>query len=221
MFELKTERLYMVPADLKEILKKSKLDATDEKSEIKQESSGGFWRHFKSPTYPEYVYWEILLKPDNTYIGYIRVRTLPVDGSAEMEFEIESSYRGMGYATEAVNKASAFKLIQRDLYFIVTEVENENTAAIRVLEKCGFIKIRETTGGELWAKEKEKLYWLKPSLGLSLLIICCSTIIGIAGGNAGYVLLIWIILMTIYPISFYFKDRRKRRQYKSSLSEDR
>lgn len=80
-------------------------------------------------------------------IGYVQLCQLELEeGSWEIGYHIAKNFTGKGYATEAVKAflpAMAQKLNVKEVYGICFA---ENTASVRVLEKCGFTKIYEGLG---------------------------------------------------------------------------
>ena len=86
----------------------------------------------------------VLLK-DKTNIGY--VQAVPTEsGIWEVGYHIAKQFTGHGYATEAVKAflpAMAKKLNIKEVYGICLA---ENTASVRVLEKCGFVQIFQGMG---------------------------------------------------------------------------
>ena len=78
-------------------------------------------------------------------IGYVQLCQID-DGSWEIGYHIAKQFTGHGYATEAVKAflpAMAKKLNIKEVYGICLA---ENTASVRVLEKCGFVKVYQGTG---------------------------------------------------------------------------
>ena len=78
-------------------------------------------------------------------IGYVQLCKLD-DGTWEIGYHIAKDFTGKGYATEAVKAflpAMAQKLNLKEVYGICLA---ENTASVRVLEKCGFTQIYTGTG---------------------------------------------------------------------------
>ena len=78
-------------------------------------------------------------------IGYIQLCQID-DGSWEIGYHIAKQFTGKGYATEAVKAfltAMAQKLNLKEVYGICLA---ENTASVRVLEKCGFTQIYQGPG---------------------------------------------------------------------------
>lgn len=94
-------------------------------------------------------------------IGYIQLCQID-DGSWEIGYHIAKQFTGKGYATEAVKAflpAMAQKLNIKEVYGICLA---ENTASVRVLEKCGFVQVFQGMGN-YQGKEAEiiKTKWEK------------------------------------------------------------
>ena len=94
-------------------------------------------------------------------IGYVQLCQID-DGSWEIGYHIAKQFTGKGYATEAVKSflpAMAQKLNIKEVYGICLA---ENTASVRVLEKCGFVQIFQGVG-DYQGKESEiiKTKWEK------------------------------------------------------------
>ena len=82
---------------------------------------------------------------DSKNIGYIQLCQID-DGSWEIGYHIAKQFTGHGYATEAVKAflpAMAKKLNIKEVYGICLA---ENTASVRVLEKCGFVQVYQGAG---------------------------------------------------------------------------
>ena len=78
-------------------------------------------------------------------IGYVQLCKLD-EGTWEIGYHIAKSFTGKGYATEAVKAflpAMAQKLNIKEVYGICLA---ENTASVRVLEKCGFVQVFQGMG---------------------------------------------------------------------------
>ena len=78
-------------------------------------------------------------------IGYVQLCQID-DGSWEIGYHIAKQFTGQGYATEVVKAflpAMAQKLNVKEVYGICLA---ENTASVRVLEKCGFVQVYQGAG---------------------------------------------------------------------------
>ena len=87
----------------------------------------------------------IITNDDSKNIGYIQLCQID-DGSWEIGYHIAKQFTGQGYATEAVKAflpAMAQKLNIKEVHGICLA---ENTASVRVLEKCGFVQIFQRMG---------------------------------------------------------------------------
>ena len=81
-------------------------------------------------------------------IGYVQLckHELEEEGSWEIGYHIAKDFTGKGYATEAVKaflSVMTEKLNIKEVYGICLA---ENTASVRVLEKCGFTQIYQGFG---------------------------------------------------------------------------
>ena len=100
-----------------------------------------------------------IITNDGKNIGYVQLCQID-DGFWEIGYHIAKGYTGQGYATEAVKAflpAMAKKLNIKEVYGICLA---ENTASVRVLEKCGFVQIFQGMG-DYQGKESEivKTVW--------------------------------------------------------------
>lgn len=90
----------------------------------------------------------IITNDDGKNIGYVQLCKLELEeeGNWEIGYHIAKDFTGKGYATEAVKAflpAMAKKLNLKEVYGICLA---ENTASMRVLEKCGFTQIYQGFG---------------------------------------------------------------------------
>ena len=101
-------------------------------------------------THPEqwewYAIWMIELK-DGTHVGELCFKGIDESGSTETGYGIAEDYQNCGYATEAVNAVVDWALEQNAINCVTAEVDKENIASIRVLEKSGF-ELTGRTGEE-------------------------------------------------------------------------
>ena len=70
------------------------------------------------------------------------------DGVVEIAYGIAPSYQGKGYATELANALIDFVLRNKNIRTIRAHTLPETSASTRVLQKCGFKKVRETIDPE-------------------------------------------------------------------------
>ncbi|WP_295068412.1 GNAT family N-acetyltransferase [Ruminococcus sp.] len=84
-----------------------------------------------------YAIWMIELK-DGTHIGELCFKGLSADGIAEIGYGISEAYQNNGYATEAVKAVLEWAFAHLEVTAIEAEIDSDNTASKRVLEKYGF-----------------------------------------------------------------------------------
>lgn len=88
----------------------------------------------------------IITNDDGKNIGYVQLCKLEEEGAWEIGYHIAKQFTGKDYATEAVNAflpVMPQKLNLKEVYGICLA---ENTASVRVLEKCGFTQIYQGPG---------------------------------------------------------------------------
>ncbi len=93
-----------------------------------------------------YALWMIVRK-DGSHIGNLSFKGVPEDGIVELGYGIAEEYRGLGYATEAVETILAWAFDQPGVTSVAAETEQDNAASRRVLEKCGFVPAGEGREG--------------------------------------------------------------------------
>lgn len=79
-------------------------------------------------------------KNSGKIIGELWIYLIENDRMAKIAIRFSSRSHGKGYATEAVKAMVRFCFEQTELQRIWTDVDVNNTASIRVLEKCGFTR---------------------------------------------------------------------------------
>ena len=97
-----------------------------------------------------YAIWMIELK-DGTHVGELCFKGIDESGATEIGYGIAENYQGCGYATEAVKAAVTWALGQNVINCVTAEVDKDNVASLRVLEKTGF----KATG---WIGEEGPIY---------------------------------------------------------------
>jgi RimJ/RimL family protein N-acetyltransferase len=91
----------------------------------------------------------VIHKIDNMLIGMCGFPGPPdSDGVAEIAYGIAPSCQGKGYATEVANALIEFASRDPRVQRICAHTLAETNASARVLEKCGFKKVGETTDPE-------------------------------------------------------------------------
>lgn len=85
----------------------------------------------------------VLLK-DGTNIGYVQL--VPFSEGYEVGYHIAKAYTGNGYATEALTAFLGYIMSEKALKTVYGVCIKENSASVRILEKCGFVKEYEGLG---------------------------------------------------------------------------
>ena len=103
-----------------------------------------FWEGVIQPVEDRLAMWATVLKVDGSYIGrcglYPNIRgEQKVAGEAVLGFYLARQFWGQGFASEAGRALVEFGFDELMLERIVTAVQVENTASVRILEKLGFV----------------------------------------------------------------------------------
>lgn len=86
-----------------------------------------------------------ILHRDGVNIGY--VQAVPMEGGAwEIGYHIGGSYTGQGYATEAVRAFLPVILPMLGIREMAGVCLADNKASVKVMERCGFVKLYEGPG---------------------------------------------------------------------------
>ncbi|MDZ7965722.1 MAG: GNAT family protein [Nostoc sp. DedSLP03] len=84
------------------------------------------------------IRWGIARKQDNVLIGSCGFTWNPQEHSAEVGYELASTFWRQGIMTEAVSTILQFGFEKMDLRFVIAQVMLENIASKKLLEKLGF-----------------------------------------------------------------------------------
>ena len=87
----------------------------------------------------------IITNDSGKNIGYIQLCKLD-EGTWEIGYHIAKNFTGKGYATEAVKAFLPVMVQNHNLKEVYGICLVENTASVRVLEKCGFTQIYKGMG---------------------------------------------------------------------------
>ncbi|WP_371169966.1 GNAT family N-acetyltransferase [Aliiroseovarius sp. 2305UL8-7] len=83
--------------------------------------------------------WAVQRKDDGAHIGQVGLNKLPSFAETELGWLAYPQHRGNGYITEAARAALDFAFNTAGMKTLVSYVETENTASIRVAEALGAI----------------------------------------------------------------------------------
>ncbi|MCO5191114.1 MAG: GNAT family N-acetyltransferase [Anaerolineae bacterium] len=103
------------------------------------------WFRNGHPRHPELGLWATVLKENGRFIGRCGLLPWTIDGQLEVEiaYLIDQAYWGLGLATEAAQAIRDYGFYQLNLSRLVSLIDAENTASIRVAEKIGMTFERE------------------------------------------------------------------------------
>lgn len=82
-------------------------------------------------------------------VGGVGFHREPVDGEVEIGYGIAPTARGRGIATESVD-ALVEVARRHGLRAVVAETDDGNVASERVLERTGFVQVRQGDGVTMW-----------------------------------------------------------------------
>ena len=107
-----------------------------------------------------YAPWKMTLKKDDTYIGNLSFKGPAKDNVVEIGYGILQDQEGKGYTTEAVQAMTQWAFGNADVVFVEAEIEPENRASRRILEKCGFVSNGEGQEDPRFVLEKPLTNWM-------------------------------------------------------------
>jgi len=88
-------------------------------------------------------------KENSKVIGDIYIYLIEKDIKAKVAIRLNPKYHNIGIGTEAVSSMCNWCFMNTELETIWTDVDKENIASIRMLEKSGFSKIKEVNNGKM------------------------------------------------------------------------
>lgn len=156
-----------------------------------------------------YTAWNISLQSGER-VGDICFKGPPNGlGEVEIGYGILDEFQGQGYATEAVNAICSWGFSMPGCYFIRAQAEEDNRAAERVMEKCGFKRIGDGSEGTLWEK-------VRPQSATIPAFMCFGMTVGFATGVISQNFALWIciglIIGTTVGVALDIKDRKMRKR---------
>jgi [ribosomal protein S5]-alanine N-acetyltransferase len=91
------------------------------------------------------VYLAVVLKSENAFIGFINLVKENIENpiTYNLGYVLHSNYHNNGYAYEACTAYIAYAKSKYGVQEIVTGTAKDNNRSCRLLEKLGFIKIKE------------------------------------------------------------------------------
>jgi [ribosomal protein S5]-alanine N-acetyltransferase len=101
--------------------------------------------------------WAVLVKPDLEFIGWCGLKTRPERNEIDLGYRFMQKAWGKGYATEAAFASLDYGFEKLGIPRIVGRAMPQNTASLRVLEKCGMLYLGEEIVDDHPAKTYEAL----------------------------------------------------------------
>ncbi|MBE5815393.1 MAG: GNAT family N-acetyltransferase [Clostridiales bacterium] len=84
--------------------------------------------------------WGVVLRESGKAIGEVAIFNVQNQRMASVGYRLHPAYWRQGIITEALQQAVRFVFEQTELERLEATVDVRNTASVRVLEKCGFVK---------------------------------------------------------------------------------
>jgi RimJ/RimL family protein N-acetyltransferase len=143
---LETERLLLVPLEMKHIDNLADLDSdpevlryiTDGVPRDRKHQEEGVPRVMKyMEENPGLGLWVTYLKDTNEFVGWYILKHLPNDGEVEVGFRLKKQFWGKGYSTEAGNALLKHGFETLGLKRIAAIVRPDNFASQAVIKKIG------------------------------------------------------------------------------------
>ena len=172
MFEIQTQRLRLIPLNLKNLLLLKENRAAMEENlqlnisqqvidpQIQQEfvDAIDFWIVRVSQNeedYPWFTNWEVVLKEKNISIGGIGLTGKPNEqGLVVVGYGMDKTYHNQGFATESLQAIIKWVFENPEAKSIMAETKEDNLASQKVLSKNGFILQDQKEGLLLWKLER-------------------------------------------------------------------
>ena len=121
-------------------------------------------------------------------IGKAEFGGIPVKGDVSLSLAIDDKYKNNGYATEVLKSLVEFAFMQKDVYEIHADVDTENDAAVKVLNRLGFVFRTGDRKTEHYSIIKPPTVWAGVYLvigivtGLALGIVFANVLVGFLAG---------------------------------------
>jgi RimJ/RimL family protein N-acetyltransferase len=88
--------------------------------------------------------WLLTQKENNTAVGSISFKGSPNnEGEVEIGYGLGKDFEHKGYMTEGVKAVCDWALKQSNVFQITAETDADNIPSQRILQRCGFEKIKE------------------------------------------------------------------------------
>lgn len=97
------------------------------------------------PHYQQYGYgrWAVYLKEQHDFIGWCGLKFRPERNETDLGYRFIPAYWGKGYAFEAASACLDVGFNHLQLTRITATAHRENSASLRIIEKCGMLYLRD------------------------------------------------------------------------------
>ena len=110
-------------------------------------------RRLNGVHYLFYTFWIVIEKNSNSIVAELGFKGPPnVNGAVEIGYGTMPGQRCRGYMTEAVSAILDWAAQQPDVHEVLAEVDENNVASRRIVEKNGFVQF-DKKGCMLWWKK--------------------------------------------------------------------
>jgi ribosomal-protein-alanine N-acetyltransferase len=164
MFELPTKRLRLIALDAGNLrlslddpellesklgLRKGRAAVADEVKDAVRQMLDGVLRDAEH--YLWYTHWIIVAKRSNSVAGGLCFKGPPSrDGEVEIGYGVNAEYQNRGVMTEALDVLCRWALGQEGVSAVLAETEAVNLPSQRLLQKTGFVPVRDTGTMRWW-----------------------------------------------------------------------
>lgn len=166
---IETERLNLIPLSCKQLdLLVHNLSAFEKAFGYPykgEELTGKLYKVFenqisvveeKGPEYIWCTFWLMINKQEQAIIGSFSFKAVPdKNGIVEVGYGINPNYGKRGYTTEALKGAIEWAFAQPKVTKVIAEVDKENIASQRVLQKCCMIRFKEVNEYDWYFIERD------------------------------------------------------------------
>lgn len=156
-----------------------------------------------------YTNYMIFEKSNRALVGNFRFTGEPMEHCVKFELEIFEAYRGRGYAKEIMNELLQWMFTYENIYFCEAEIEFDNIAAQRTLQKLGFKQVNKNGKKLLYIKERNLDLWTTMYMCFGLSIGLC---FGAAFDNQAYGMLFGMVMGVCYGCWQNEVEKKKREQ---------
>jgi [ribosomal protein S5]-alanine N-acetyltransferase len=87
--------------------------------------------------------WAVFLKYTDEFIGWCGLKYLAESNEIDLGYRFKKKYWGQGYASEAASTCISYAFEHLEVSKIIARSHVENSASLKVIEKCGMNFLKE------------------------------------------------------------------------------